>query len=204
MAEVATAPPPAPPAAAADGGLPAAAKPASAAPPADLDAPFQLTQEQIEAYQRDGFVKLKGVLSPETLARYAVHIRAEVDKADKTPLEDDPAYAAAFVQIPNLWKVNPGCQEFSFGKRLARIAAELMQAGGVRIYHDQALFKGPGGGHTPWHCDQFYWPLGSDKTVTAWVPLVPVPEGRGPLQFAAGSQRHDLGRAVGIGSILQE
>lgn len=200
MAEVATAPPPAPPAAAADGGLPAAAKPASAAPPADLDAPFQLTQEQIEAYQRDGFVKLKGVLSPETLARYAVHIRAEVDKADKTPLEDDPAYAAAFVQIPNLWKVNPGCQEFSFGKRLARIAAELMQAGGVRIYHDQALFKGPGGGHTPWHCDQFYWPLGSDKTVTAWVPLVPVPEGRGPLQFAAGSQRHDLGRAVGIGS----
>lgn len=46
---------------------------------------------------------------------------------------------------------------------------------------------------------QFYWPLGSDKTVTAWVPLVPVPEGRGPLQFAAGSHKHDLGRAVGIG-----
>lgn len=28
------------------------------------------------------------------------------------------------------------------------------QVDGVRIYHDQALFKGPGGGHTPWHCDQ--------------------------------------------------
>lgn len=22
------------------------------------------------------------------------------------------------------------------------------------MYHDQALFKSPGGGHTPWHCDQ--------------------------------------------------
>ena len=47
---------------------------------------------------------------------------------------------------------------------------------GVRLYHDQALNKDPGGGYTPWHCDGYYWPVQSDKIVTAWVPLqVPPP-----------------------------
>lgn len=41
----------------------------------------------------------------------------------------------------------------------------------MRLYHDQALNKEPGGGYTPWHCDQYYWPVQSDKIVTAWVPL---------------------------------
>lgn len=45
------------------------------------------------------------------------------------------------------------------------------QVEGVRIYHDQALNKEPGGGYTPWHCDGYYWPVQSDKIVTAWVPL---------------------------------
>jgi len=46
-----------------------------------------------------------------------------------------------------------------------------VQVDGVRIYHDQALNKEPGGGYTPWHCDGYYWPLQSDKILTAWVPL---------------------------------
>ncbi len=45
-------------------------------------------------------------------------------------------------------------RKFVFGTRLARIAAELMGVRGVRIYHDQALCKLPGGGPTPWHADQ--------------------------------------------------
>lgn len=47
----------------------------------------------------------------------------------------------------------------------------IAQVDGVRIYHDQALNKEPGGGYTPWHCDGYYWPLQSDKILTAWVPL---------------------------------
>lgn len=144
------------------------------------------------------------VFSPQLLAYYERFIEQEVEKADRTPLEDDEAYSSAFVQVINIWRTNPDVKEFVFGKRLARIAAQLLQAKGVRIYHDQALFKSPGGGHTPWHCDQFYWPLSSEKTVTAWVPLVPVSDNLGPLQFAAGSHTKDLGRAVGIGKASDE
>lgn len=46
----------------------------------------------------------------------------------------------------------------------------------MRIYHDQALYKEPGGGCTPWHADGYYFPLSSGKILTAWVPLQPVPK----------------------------
>ena len=51
-----------------------------------------------------------------------------------------------------------------------------IQVKGVRIYHDQALYKEPGGGCTPWHADGYYFPLSSEKILTAWVPLQPVPK----------------------------
>lgn len=60
---------------------------------------------------------------------------------------------------------------------------------GVRIYHDQALYKEPHGGHTPWHQDQIYWPLDTDKTITMWMPLVPISEEVGSMTFASESHR---------------
>jgi len=59
----------------------------------------------------------------------------------------------------------------------------------VRLYHDQALFKEPGGGPTPWHQDQYYWPLDTHNTITMWMPLVPVPASIGSMTFGSGSHR---------------
>jgi ectoine hydroxylase-related dioxygenase (phytanoyl-CoA dioxygenase family) len=69
---------------------------------------------------------------------------------------------------------------------------------GVRLYHDQSLYKEPAGGITPAHADQYYWPLASDRTITAWVPLQAVPQDMGPLAFFAGSQHVEFGRDLGI------
>jgi ectoine hydroxylase-related dioxygenase (phytanoyl-CoA dioxygenase family) len=63
-----------------------------------------------------------------------------------------------------------------------------MRVDAARLYHDQALFKEPGGGHTPWHQDQFYWPLDADRTITMWMPLVDVSEVMGSMTFANTSQ----------------
>ena len=62
----------------------------------------------------------------------------------------------------------------------------------------QALFKEGGGGITPWHADQYYWPLSSDKTITAWIPLQATPLEMGPLEFSAGSHKIQEGRALSI------
>jgi len=87
---------------------------------------------------------------------------------------------------------------FAFTTDLARIATELLGVSAVRLYHDQALYKEPGGGHTPWHADQYYWPFSTDRCVTVWIPLQDTPADLGPLTFAATSQRFEVGRDLAI------
>jgi ectoine hydroxylase-related dioxygenase (phytanoyl-CoA dioxygenase family) len=74
-------------------------------------------------------------------------------------------------------------------RRFAKIAARLMGVKGVRLYHDQALYKEGGGGRTPWHQDQYYWPLLTDRTITMWMPLVDLTTRMGVMSFASGSHR---------------
>jgi ectoine hydroxylase-related dioxygenase (phytanoyl-CoA dioxygenase family) len=103
----------------------------------------------------------------------------------------------------NIWTKDALVKEFVFGPRLARIAAELMGTRGARLYHDQALYKEAGGGFTPWHADQYYWPFASTRSVTAWIPLQAVPMEMGPVAFAAGSHVLDLGRDMEISDASQ-
>lgn len=165
-----------------------------------LDAPFVLTEQQRKAYQDSGYIKLKHVLSPELLEHYRRVISERVAQlsANTLPMEQRTTYGKAFLQIMNLWTQSEQVKEFVLGKRLARIAAELMGCTGVRVYHDQALYKEPGGGITPWHADQYYWPVDSERTITAWVPLQDTPLEMGPLAFCAGSHRFQLGRDLEI------
>ncbi|HKU68848.1 MAG TPA: phytanoyl-CoA dioxygenase family protein [Candidatus Baltobacteraceae bacterium] len=154
----------------------------------------------MESYERDGFVKIKGVFRADELAYYRERISSEVVRRNTNiaPIEERDTYHKAFLQITNLWRTSEVARQFVFEKRLADIAAMLMGARRVRLYHDQALYKEPGGGITPWHADQFYWPLSSDKTITAWVPLQATPLEMGPLAFAAGSHRMNFGRDLEI------
>jgi ectoine hydroxylase-related dioxygenase (phytanoyl-CoA dioxygenase family) len=167
----------------------------------ELDAPFLLTPEQINFYAENGYVKLKDVFSSELLEHFGSVISERVAElsANAVPMEQRNTYGKAFLQIMNLWTQSEGVREFVFGKRLARIAVELMGTIGVRIYHDQALYKDAGGGITPWHADQYYWPTSSDKTVTAWVPLQETPLAMGPLAFCEKSHRFQVGRDLEIG-----
>ncbi len=165
-----------------------------------IDAAFDLTQQQIDFYRENGYVKLKHVLSPDVLEHYrgAIHDRVADLSRDALPIDQRDTYGKAFLQIMNLWTKSAEVKEFVFGKRLARIAAELMGATGVRIYHDQALYKEAGGGITPWHADQYYWPVDSDRTITAWVPLQTTPREMGPLIFSEKSHRLQIGRDLEI------
>jgi len=166
----------------------------------EIDRPQALKPTDRARYERDGFIKLKDVFSAGTLAHYREHISAEVLRrnAKTAPLSERDTYHKAFLQVTNLWRTHEVAREFVFGKKLASIAAYLLGVARVRLYHDQALYKEPGGGITPWHADQFYWPLDSDKTITAWVPLQITPLEMGPLALAAGSHRMTFGRDLEI------
>jgi ectoine hydroxylase-related dioxygenase (phytanoyl-CoA dioxygenase family) len=166
-----------------------------------LDTPYDLNQEQINFYHKNRFIKLKEVLNQETVDFFNEAITEQVFQMnqEQTALEDRTTYGKAFLQLFNLWLENPIIKELIFSKRIAKIAADLMQVNGVRLYHDQALYKEAGGGITPWHADQYYWPLETDKTITAWMPLQATPLEMGPLEFSAGSHTIVDGRELEIG-----
>lgn len=158
-----------------------------------LESPYPLSAEQIAAYNADGHLLLRSVVSADELAPYREILTARTAEFARQylPLEQRDTYGKAFIQFENLWQKHPEVASFTLARRFARIAAELMGVEGVRLYHDQALFKEPGGGHTPWHQDQSYWPLDGVKTAVLWMPLEDASAEMGTMRFASGS--HTLG-----------
>jgi ectoine hydroxylase-related dioxygenase (phytanoyl-CoA dioxygenase family) len=171
-----------------------------------LNSPYTLSADQIDFYQKNRFIKLKEVLNQESITFFNEVIADQVAlmNQEQTALADRSTYGKAFLQLFNLWLENPLIKELVFSKRIAQIATALMETDGVRLYHDQALFKESGGGITPWHADQYYWPLETDKTITAWIPLQETPLPMGPLEFSAGSHVIVEGRELEIGDKSEE
>lgn len=168
--------------------------------------PYGLSAESVADYQEQGFIKLGKVLSPEALAFFADEITAKVLELNtmSLPMRERDVYDQAFLQVMNLWQHSARVKQLVMSQRLARIAAALMGSSGVRLYHDQALYKEPSGGITPWHADQHYWPLDSNKTITAWIPLQAVPLSMGPLAFSPGSHKLAQGRDLAISEESEE
>jgi ectoine hydroxylase-related dioxygenase (phytanoyl-CoA dioxygenase family) len=170
-------------------------------PACELDIPYEGLAPTANAdFNRDGFIHLSGVLAPETIAQYEPTITSEVIRLNTQhlPLAERDTYGKAFLQVTNLWRENEKVKRLVFSRRLAGVAAKLLGVYAVRLYHDQALYKEPSGGITPWHADQYYWPLSSDRCVTIWLPLQETPLDMGPLAFARGSHNYSHGRDLPI------
>ena len=161
-----------------------------------LNNTIPLDPKQIEAFRRNGHTLTSNIISSEELAPYrkAIIEAAEKFNTEKRKIEDRDTYGKAFLQIMNLWTRDEEVKKFVMAKRFGKIAADLLGVENVRIYHDQALFKEACGGPTPWHQDQYYWPIDTRNTVTMWMPLVDINVDMGMLTFASGS--HQSGFAL--------
>ncbi len=157
----------------------------------ELSSPYPISAQQQGEYETNGHILLKGVCAKDEVAAYR---EAIVDAAlrfngEKRAMSERDTYGKAFLQTTNLWAKDESVARFSMAKRFAKVAADLMGVEAVRLYHDQALFKEAGGGITPWHQDQFYWPLDSERCITMWMPLVDCTEEMGTMRFASGSDK---------------
>ena len=154
-------------------------------------------------FRRHGHCVVRALATrPEVEAiRPAIEAAAARRTAGVAPLSERDTYGRAFLQAANLWRLDDAIAAFVCDPRFARTAAALMGVDAVRLYHDQALIKEAGGGPTPWHQDQRYWPLDTTDTITMWMPLADVSEEIGSMTFASGS--HRLGDA-GVPGISEE
>ncbi|WP_413375024.1 phytanoyl-CoA dioxygenase family protein [Alkalihalobacillus sp. 1P02AB] len=155
----------------------------------ELQSEYNLTEENISNYRESGHIRLNAVAKQEEIDIFHKIINDEVERLNyqTKPLNERDTYGKAFIQIGQLREKSEQVRRFVLARRFAKIAADLMGVEGVRIFHDQALFKEPGGGHTPWHQDQIYWPLETDKTITMWMPLDEISEEMGTMSFISNS-----------------
>jgi len=167
----------------------------------DLTSRYPVNAEQFAQFDEQGFIVLPEVLSAQTLREYEPEITSKVFELNTQHLPVEKRATAAqraTLQVMNLWQHSDRVREFVFSLRLAQLAADLLGVQAVRLYHDQAIYKEPGGGISPWHADQYYWPLSSDRTCSIWIPLQDTPLEMGPLSFAVGSHDITVGRDMPV------
>ncbi|MFK7830608.1 MAG: phytanoyl-CoA dioxygenase family protein [Congregibacter sp.] len=157
---------------------------------AELKVPYDLDPQAVVRFNRDGYVKLKRVLSPGALAL----LRREMEASLREDLGEDPELA--FRSGEMMWLRNDVFRQAVLSSRIAEIAAALMGVPRVRLYHDNALAKEPGCGRTPWHYDKEHFPIASKNVCTAWIPLQAIPQNMGPLAFAVGIENYRLVESV--------
>ena len=179
---------------------------------------YELTPEQISAYQENGFVVIENFLTPEELEhwRTAVTEALEERNGQKMPGkavkvgEDDGINKDAdyfnnvFDQLLNLWQTNDKVKELMLDERIGKMAADLAGVDGIRIWHDQALIKRPWANPTSWHLDTPFWSFSDRRALSIWVALDDATLENGCLFFIPGSYHKTTFENPGIGKNMGE
>jgi len=103
--------------------------------------PELVSPDEIEAFRRDGFVVIAGLLTDDELDHYgplvidAVHDRSG---ADARPLDERSPYEQSFQQCINLWEDHPALAPLTFHQRIGHAAGELLSVDTLRLWHDQS------------------------------------------------------------------
>ncbi|MCY3833120.1 MAG: phytanoyl-CoA dioxygenase family protein [Chloroflexi bacterium] len=161
----------------------------------------ELTQEQIDFYQENGYIVIEDFLTPEELETWRRQVDDAVAQrdgrvtvggprsADRVKDEASRHYDKVFVQRMNLWTDHEGMRRLMFDPRLGKMVSELAGVDGMRIWHDQALIKQPWANPTGWHLDNPYWSYSSRDAITIWVALDDATRDNGCLYFLPGAHK---------------
>jgi ectoine hydroxylase-related dioxygenase (phytanoyl-CoA dioxygenase family) len=149
-----------------------------------------VSDADVAAFQRDGAVCIRGLLSAGELATLhagiAANLAAPSPRAKIASRPDDPG--RFFEDFCN-WQHLPDYERFIRHSPLAHLAQRLMGSQSVRLYHDHLLVKEAGTRQrTPWHQDQPYYNIEGEQNISMWIPVDPVPRAS-TLEFIAGSHR---------------
>lgn len=149
-----------------------------------------ITREQVEAYQADGAVLIKGLFADHVEALRAGIARNMDDPGPYAAENLNEGEAGRFFDDYCNWQRIPEFAEVIRASGVARVAADLMRSETAQLFHDHVLVKEPGTAKpTPWHQDGPYYFVEGRQTVSFWCPVDPVREAS--LRCVAGSHRWD-------------
>jgi ectoine hydroxylase-related dioxygenase (phytanoyl-CoA dioxygenase family) len=159
------------------------------------------SQAEIDQYRENGFVVIEDFLNPQELEVWTKHV---VDACDDRlnaakPKEGEPwltnagnsseYYQQVFLQCIKLADTHEGVRKLMLDPALGEFVASIAGIDGIRIWHDQALFKPAFGNPTGWHLDNPYWSFFSRDAISIWVALDDATLSNGCLYYLPGTQR---------------
>lgn len=162
---------------------------------------YELTEAQIRSYRENGFLVVEDFLSPLELEDWRSKVMTAVNEraGQKMPgkdlktgeddgiNEDADFFGKVFDQLINLWQTNRGVKGLMTDPRIGEMAARLAGVDGIRIWHDQALFKRPWANPTAWHLDTPFWSFSDRRALSIWIALDDATLENGCLYFMPGS-----------------
>jgi ectoine hydroxylase-related dioxygenase (phytanoyl-CoA dioxygenase family) len=148
----------------------------------------RVAQADVDAFQRDGAICVRGLLRPDEIELLRTGIDDNLahpsPRAKVASSRDDPGW---FIEDFCSWDENQAYRRFIFDSPIAELARQLMRSHAVRLYHDHMLTKEPGTRQrTPWHQDQPYYNIDGRMNCSLWIPVDAVSRAA-TLEFVAGS-----------------
>ncbi len=168
-----------------------------------------LTADQIAAFERDGFIVIPQLLSPEETA--ALRQRTEGIILGEIPMPEEfqqqytqlePALAekdprgrerlAAMRKLWQLWKFDPVFEALIHHPAIVGVIEALLGPD-IKFFGDQMLLKPPfHGSLKPYHQDSPYWPIDPPALVTCWIAMDESTRENGCMRFLPGSHRRGM------------
>jgi ectoine hydroxylase-related dioxygenase (phytanoyl-CoA dioxygenase family) len=147
-----------------------------------------LTQDDIDTYQRDGVIIVRGLFADHVDALRA-GVANNMDSPGPYASNNDKAgETGRFFDDYCNWERIPEFREVIKASPAAEVAADLMGSQTVQLFHDHVLVKEPGTSMaTPWHQDGPYYFVEGQQNVSFWSPLDPVTDAT--LRCVAGSHK---------------
>ena len=153
------------------------------------------TQEQIDAYRRDGFLVVERFLDDDEVERLREHFADAFAHRWETGLRPDEVNYEPGVtppdktrQLCNVWKADRVLAATVLARRNGEAGALLAGAPGMRLIQDNAIWKPPSGKALLCHQDAAYveW-LDPPNMTTCWMALDDTSADAGTIYYVRGS-----------------
>ena len=156
-----------------------------------------VTSRNKTAFDRDGFVLLRGYLSTAE----AAEVNTNVDRfiadvlptaPETTAFYEDREEPSSIKRLQNMYHLDPYFHELFHSQRMQGLAAELLGEGArgknLQWFNKPARI----GGVTPPHQDGFYFMLEPNEAITLWLALDEIDEENGCIRYVPGSHRQGM------------
>jgi len=172
-----------------------------------------LTQQQIDRFHHDGYLKFGKILEDSEIELLQEQYDLEFEKAQQNgrfrnlATEDGSATVATerqMLQIMQMCERNIHFRKLLFDARILDVIEDLIGPN-IQLFHDQALYKPAfNGGPVFWHQDNAYWKCRPALLVSCWLTLDDVDDTNGAMNVLPGSHLNPVWHAPKDGDALLE